>query len=388
MKRLNGLSCLSLLCWLPMLAGCSQAPPTGPNATVPEVRVSLPIHRRVTDHEDFPGRVEAVDSIDIRARVTGYLDKVNFREGMEVNKTDVLFEIDPRLYQAEASRQEANLLQAQARLDRLNTDFQRATTLLPRSGISREEYDKIAGDRKEAMAAVEVAKAGVVFARQNLDFTKVQAPIGGRISRRYIDPGNLVKADDTVLTTLVSLDPIYVYFDLDERTTLRLQRLIRQGSAQWASENGLPMLAGRVDEEGFPRAGVVNFADNRVDADTGTWRLRGRFANSGLDLTPGLFVRVRLPIGSPYDALLVSEQALGTDQGQKFLYVVDDANQVAYRRVKVGRLHEGLRVVTDGLKPGEKVVVSGLQRVRPGAVVHPEVVAMPVMTAPHAPPKQ
>jgi RND family efflux transporter MFP subunit len=389
MTRLLHFACRSLLLVLPVLAGCGQAAQPAPNGPpVPKVRVSLPVQHPVTDYEDFPGRVEAVDSVDIRARVTGYLDKVNFREGMEVKKGEVLFEIDPRLYQAEVNRQEANLLQAQARLDRLNTDFSRATTLLPRSGISREEYDKIAGDRKEAVAAVEVAKAGVVFARQNLDFTKVQAPIDGRISRRYIDPGNLVKADDTVLTTLVSLDPIYVYFDLDERTTLRLQRLIREGAVQWGSENGLQVLVGRVDEEGYPRKGVVNFADNRIDADTGTWRLRGRFANTGHNLTPGLFVRVRLPIGDPYNALLVSEQALGTEQGQKILYVVDAANRVASRRVKVGRLHDGRRVVTDGVKPGEKVVVSGLQRIRPGEQVDPEVVDMPAPAASPNTPKQ
>jgi RND family efflux transporter MFP subunit len=379
MNRLIRFAGLALLLWSPLLIGCGQTQPAAPNGPQPpEVRVSLPKKEHVTDYEDFPGRVEAVDSIDIRARVTGYLDKVNFVEGMEVKKGAVLFEIDPRLYQAEANRQEANLLQAQARQERLATDYQRATTLLARSGISREEYDKITGDRKEAAAAVEVAKAGLAFARQNLDFTKVQAPISGRISRRYIDPGNLVKADETVLTTLVSLDPIYVYFDLDERTTLRLQQLIRKGSVEWGSEDGLPVLVGRVDDEGYPRKGTVNFADNRVDADTGTWRLRGRFANPHHELTPGLFVRVRLPIGSPYEALLVSEQAFGTDQGQKFVYVVDDKNHVSYRRVKVGRLHNGLRVVTDGLKPGEKVVVSGLQRIRPGTEVRPEVVDMPV----------
>jgi RND family efflux transporter MFP subunit len=380
---------LALLLWSPLLVGCGQAQPAGPNGPQPpEVRVSVPKKENVTDYEDFPGRVEAVDSIDIRARVTGYLDKVNFIEGMEVKKGAVLFEIDPRLYQAEVNRQEANLLQAQARQERLATDYQRATTLLARSGISREEYDKIAGDRKEAAAAVEVAKAGLVFARQNLDFTKVQAPITGRISRRYIDPGNLVKADETVLTTLVSLDPIYVYFDLDERTTLRLQQLIRKGSVEWGSENGLPVLVGRVDDEGYPRKGTVNFADNRVDADTGTWRLRGRFANPQYELTPGLFVRVHLPIGSPYEALLVSEQAFGTDQGQKFLYVVDEANHVSYRRVKVGRLHNGLRVVSDGLKPVEKVVVSGLQRLRPGTEVRPDLVDMPVMSGSQGAPKQ
>jgi RND family efflux transporter MFP subunit len=187
----------------------------------------------------------------------------------------------------------------------------------------------------------------------------------------------MVKADETPLTTLVSLDPIYAYFDLDERTTLRLQRLVREHKIRWSQSEGagLPVLLGLADEEGFPKQGTINFADNHVDPDTGTWRLRGLFANADQSLSPGLFVRIHLPIGEPYPATLVSEEALGTDQGQKFVYVVDDAGTVGYRRVKVGRLHDGLRVITEGLSPGERVVVSGLQRVRPGIKVNPKPVA-------------
>jgi RND family efflux transporter MFP subunit len=351
----------------------------------PEVKVSLPLSREVTDYEDFPGRTEAVNSVEIRARVTGYLTKVHFKEGADVKEGDVLFEIDARSYEAELARAEGNVAQSEGHLKRLNSDFQRASNLLAKSAMGREDYDRIVGDRTEATGAVAVAKAARDLAALNLSYTKVLAPLSGRISRRWIDPGNLVKADDTPLTSIVSLDPIYAYFDVDERTTLRLQRLVREGKGQWALGEGLPVLLGLADEEGFPRRGTINFSENRVDPDTGTWRLRALFANPDRALNPGLFVRMRLPIGVPYKATLVSEQALSTDQGQKFVYVVDDANQVAYRRVKTGRLHDGLRVITEGLNPGEKVVVSGLQRVRQGIKVDPKVVDMPVVSDPDAP---
>ena len=361
------------------MVGCmrSQAQPAGPPPEPPEVLVSLPIVREVTDYADFPGRTEAVNAIEVRARVTGYLDKVNFKEGSDVKQGDLLFEIDPRPYQAELNRAEANVVQAQARFSRLEADYQRAQGLLPGQRISREEFDRIAGDRAEANAAIAVAKASRDLASLNLSYTKVEAPISGRISRRYIDPGNLVKADDTVLTSIVSLDPIYAYFDLDERSTLRAQRLIREGKVKWSPDADLPVFLGLADEEGFPQRGTINFADNRVDPDTGTWRLRGLFANPDHTLSPGLFVRMHLPIGEPYQAILVSEQALGTDQGQKFVYVVDEAGKADYRRVQVGRPHDGLRVITDGLTRREKVVVSGLQRVRPGVEVKPKMVDVP-----------
>lgn len=378
MKRLLNGFWLSILVGSPLLTGCGRHQAQG-NATVPppEVLVSLPVNREVTDYEDFPGRTEAVSSIDVRARVTGYLDKDNFKEGADVKQGDLLFEIDPRPYEAELARSQATLVQAEAHQARLKSDFERAAGLVAKRAIGREEYDKIAGDLAEAAAAVGVATATRDLARLNLNFTKVRSPISGRIGRRFIDPGNLVKADDSILTTIVSLDPLYAYFDVDERATLRLQELIRYGKLDFSPEAKRPVLMGMANEEGFSQKGTITFADNRVDPDTGTWRLRGLFANPHHGLSSGLFVRVRLPIGEPYKALLIAEQALGADQGQRFVYVVD-ANQVAtYRRVKVGRLHDGLRVITDGLDPSEKVVVSGLQRVRPGSKVDGKVMPMP-----------
>jgi RND family efflux transporter MFP subunit len=268
-------------------------------------------------------------------------------------------------------------MQLEGRMTRLNADYERGKSLFARGAMSREEIDRITADRTEAQGMLMVNEAARDLAALNLGFTKVSAPLSGRISSRAIDPGNLVKADDTVLTTIVSLDPIYVVFDLDERTLLRLKRLIREKKIDWSVEAGLKVLVGLADEEAFPHEGMINFADNRVEPDTGTWRLRGRFDNPDHALSPGLFVRVRLPIGQEYTATLVAEEALGTDQGQKFLYVVDEAGKVEYRRIKVGRVHNGLRVISVGLTSGEKVVVSGLQRVRQGIEVKAEVVPMP-----------
>jgi RND family efflux transporter MFP subunit len=370
-----------LLFACPALLGCgsSQAQPGLTPPPTPEVLVSLPVTREVTDYVDFPGRIEAVNSVEVRARVTGYLEKVHFKEGEDVKQGDILFEIDPRPYQADFDRAEANFVQAQAHLSRLETDYQRALELLPGRRISREEFDRIAGDRREGSAAVGVAKANRDLSSLNLSFTKVKAPLTGRISRRYIDPGNLVKADDTPLTSIVSLNPIYAYFDADERTTLRLQRLVREHKIKWSPEDGLPVQLGLADEEGFSKQGRINFADNRVDADTGTWRLRGIFANADQSLSPGLFVRMRAPVGERYRATLISEQALSTDQDQKSVFVVSDQNKVEYRRVKVGALHDGLRVIKENLAPNERVIVSGLQRVRAGIEVSPKLVDMPVV---------
>ncbi len=371
---------LPLLCGVALL-GCEHSPPPQPPPSKPaEVRVSLPIVREVTDYEEFPGQTEAIPTVEIRARVTGYLAKVYFQDGADVHQGDLLFEIDPRPYQAALDRAQATLVQSDVHLKRLEADYQRAQNLYAKNAIGREEYDKIAGDRGEAGAAVGVAQANLNLAKLNLEFCQVRAPFSGRISRRTIDPGNMVKADETALTYLVSLNPIYVYFDVDERTLLRLQRLVQQGQIQSVRDGEVPCEMALADEpEGvFPHKGVINFMDNRVDSGTGTLRLRGAFENRDGFIAPGLFVRLRAPVGKPHQAILVAEQALGTDQGQKFLYVVNDKDQVVYQPVQVGRLHDGLRAITDGLQPGQRVVVSGLQRVRPGAQVMLQVVEMPV----------
>ncbi len=357
----------------PAAAATPAAPPKPP-----EVIVDLPTSGEITDFEDFTGRTVANKTIDIRARVTGYLNKINFkeREGQDVEAGFVLFEIDARPYEAEVERARASLHQAKSHLKRIELDYARAKQTRAKQVITQEQFDQVQGDRNEAMAAIEVAQADLDLAELNLSFTKVRAPIAGRVSRTQLDPGNLVKADDTVLTTIVAMDPMYAYFEVDERTMLRLQHYKEQGRMSLSGDltGALPVKMGLADEEGYPHDGRVNFVDNRLDPATGTLQLRGVFDNKKRSLSPGMFVRVRLPIGEPYRALLVSEKALGTDQGQKFVYVIDAENKAQYRRVEIGKLQNSRRVVLKGLGEGERVVVSGLQRVRPGALVQPKMV--------------
>jgi RND family efflux transporter MFP subunit len=342
----------------------------------PEVIVSKPVAREIVDYEDFTGHTEAVADVAVRARVTGYLDKVLFKEGEEVKQGDPLFNIDPRTYQAELLRAEADVLQSQARMRRLQSSYKRAEGLLPAKAISQDDFEVIQGEREASEAAVKLAQATRDLARLNIGFTQVTAPISGRIGHQLIDPGNMVKADDTVLTTIVSQHPIYAYFYVDERTVLKIRRLIRAGVMKSSLEAKMPVLLGLQDEQGFPHEGTVNFVDNRNDAMTGTLRLRGVFPNPERIILPGLFARIRLPIGKSHSALLISEQALGSDQGQKFVYVVNDKNEVVYRQVKVAALQDGgFRAIEDGLAAGERVVVAGLQRIRPGVKVRPKMAA-------------
>lgn len=355
------------------LSGCQKAQSAKVDpakSAPPEVLVAQPVEGEVTDFEDFTGRSDAMKSVEVRARVTGYLEAVHFRDGSEVEEGDLLFEIDPRPYQAEVDRTDSTYAQAEARLRSADTEFQRTSALLRRGSVTREEYDLDAEALAEARAGLGIQKAARDLARLNLEFTKVRAPITGRIGRGMVDPGNLVQADDTMLTTIVSLDPMYVYFDVDERTVLRLRRLRREGKFASRDETTIPFLAALVDEEGFPHAGAIDYSDNRIDPSTGTLQARGVIPNPAPHvLSPGLFVRVRLQIGRPYRAILVQEQALGSDQGRKYLYVVDDAGKATYRPVKVGALNAGMRVIEEGLEKGERVVVSGLQRIRPGIQV-------------------
>jgi RND family efflux transporter MFP subunit len=380
------------------LAGCARVPSQAPAAAPIPVTVSYPVERDVTDIADFTGRTAAVDSVEVRARVSGYLDKVNFKEGALVKKDDMLFEIDPRPYRADLERAKGTVAQYDARVHRLERDYQRAKSLIGRGAIGQEEYDRYEGDYREAVANLDVAKANRDLAALNLDYTRIIAPVSGRVSRYVVTVGNLIQSGDqnggTLLTTIVSVDPMYVYFDVDERTHLRLRRLLLESrsTAGPGAEPSVPLFLGLADETGFPHQGRINFEDNRLDPTTGTLRVRGVFSNSKRLLSPGLFVRVRLPVGTPYQAILVSEQALGTDQGQKILYLVNEKNEVVNQRVKVGRLHEGLRVIGEGLALGDKVIVNGLQRVQPGAKVEPKLVDMPVRSttaaAPEAAPKR
>jgi RND family efflux transporter MFP subunit len=364
-----------------VVAGCAQAPPEAPTAAPPPVMVSYPVEREITDHADFTARTAAIESVELRARVSGYLDTVNFREGSLVKKGDLLFEIDPRTYQATLHTAEGNLATVEARVERLTADLGRARRMIASRAIGREEFDKIAGDHLEAQAQRTAQRASVERARLDVGFTRVTAPINGRISRFHVTVGNLVQAGDltggTLLTTIVSVDPMYAYFDVDERTVLHFKQLMREGKAEKPDEVQLPVWLGLANEEGHPHRGTINFIDNQVNPRTGTQKVRGVFPNTDEALSPGYFARVRVPIGAPHKALLITERALDTDQGQKIVYVVNADNKVASRPVRLGAMHEGLREITDGLKPGERVIVNGLQLVRPGLTVEPKVVEMP-----------
>jgi RND family efflux transporter MFP subunit len=362
------------------LAGCVRVPSAAPEAVLTPVTVSLPFERDVTDYSDFTGRTAAVDSVEVRARVWGYLDKVNFKEGALVKKGDVLFEIDPRVYRADLERAQGTVAQYEARVHRLERDYRRAKSLLARGAVGQEEYDRYEADYREAVANLHVAKGNLDLAELNMGYTKVTAPVSGRVSRYAVTVGNLIQSGDqnggTLLTTVVSVDPMYVYFDMDERTVLRVRQLIREGKASSAHEAEWPVWLGLATEEGFPHRGTINFEDNQVNPKTGTLRVRGVFPNKDELLSPGLFARVHVPIGRAHRALLVTDRAVDTDQSQKVLYVVNDKNEVVSHAVRLGALHDGLREITEGLEVGERVIVRGLQQVRPGARVEPKLVEM------------
>ena len=345
-------------------SGCNRKAAGPPPVKLQQVLFTTPVEETVSEYEEFTGRTAAVKTVQIHARVSGYLDKVLFEDGAEVRAGDLLFQIDPRWFKAAADQATASVSQYESRIERLNRQVTRATPLIENRVKSQEEFDQYTFDHAEAKATLKGMIAAKELAELNLSYTRVTSPIDGRISRRMVDPGNLVRADQTVLTTIVSMDPIYAYFDIDERTVLRLRRLVREGRIKSHRESEITVQIALADEEAFSLTGVVDFVDNQVDPTTGTLRLRAVIANPTHMLSPGLFVRIRFPVGDPHPALLVPEEALATDQGQRFVYVIDQSNHVVYRRVKVGMLLAGRRVITEGLAIDDRVAVTGLQRLR------------------------
>jgi RND family efflux transporter MFP subunit len=321
-----------------------------------------------------------VDSVEVRARVSGYLQKVNFKEGDLVKAGDVLFEIDPRPFQAALDQAKAKVKQDEAQLTYDEAEYQRFVRLGQSGAAAQTEVDKASAARGVDHANIAAAKAAVAARELDVGYTKVTAPVAGRVSRYVVTVGNLIQAGDqggTLLTTIVSVDPMYAYFDVDELTALRVRQLARAGKSESPRDGGYPVFLGLADESGHPHRGTINFVENQVNPKTGTIRVRGVFPNADQVLLPGLFARVRSPIGRPHPALLVGDRALDTDQGQKVLYLVSEKNEVVVRPVRTGSLHDGLREITDGLKPGERVVVNGLQQIRAGVVVEPKLVGMP-----------
>ncbi len=364
-----------------VLTSCRR--PDSPPAHLPPVRVTVAVPLRRLSSEDrvFTGQTEAVESVEVRSRVTGYLDKICFKDGAEVKQGDLLFEIDPRPFQAALDQTTSQVKLRGADVKFRTAELKRAESLLPKNAISRSDYDEIVAKHEQAAAALETAKATQRADELNVKFTKLCSPIAGVTSRTQITRGNLVQADQTVLTTVVSVDPIYVYFDLDEHTILELQEMVRNGQIHVQENQLIPVAMELGDQHGFRHHGVIDFSENRLDASTGTIRLRGVFPNpkpstGWRDLVPGLFARVRIPIGEPRQALMIAERAIGTDQGQKCVLVVNEKNQVESRPVTLGPQEGRLRVITEGLKPSDRVIVIGMQRVRPGATVEVKLVGM------------
>jgi RND family efflux transporter MFP subunit len=358
--------------------GTQTAPPKPP-----EVVVSPVVERTVIDFEAFTGRIAAVESVDVRSRVTGYLNKVAFSSGDEVTLGQPLYMIDPRPFEASLKNTEGQKGQWQAKRDRAQADVARYESLVPTGAASAQDLDKARADLGEAVAAMQSSDAAIDHAKLDVEFSKITAPVGGQIGRSLIDVGNLIRADQDVLTTIVSLNPIYVNFNVNERSLLRFRN--RRMPANSASETlpdvralKVPVYVGLDNEEGYPHQGVINFADNKVDASTGSILVRGVLDNSKRIFKAGFYARVRLPTSEPFKAILVTDRAISTDQSQKFVYVVDANNIAQYRAVKLGPLEDdGLRVVSSGLQAGDSVIVTGMQRARPGKPVTPQRIEMP-----------
>ena len=355
----------------------SDALPPTPATTV---SVSRPIVRRVIEWDEYLGRLVASEAVDVRPRVSGLLNSAPFVEGSLVKQGDLLFVIDPRPYEAELERARAQVKQAEAQVRLAETEFRRVEKLLPTQAISEQEFEQRRQDLRAKEAQLEAARAVEKEAALKEEWTRVVAPIAGRIGRREVDPGNLVNGgsgDVTLLTNITAMDPVYCYVDADEHSVLKYQRLSREGKRQSARDTRIRALMALADETEFTREGYVDFVDNRVDPATGTLRARALFANPNYELTPGLSARLRVPGSEPYEAILVADAAVGTDQAKRFVLVVNDQGLVEYRPVQVGALFGKLRVVRSGLRPDEWVVVAGQLRARPGTSVQPERVAMP-----------
>lgn len=360
---------------LTALSGCEEPHLPSGAATEPAVSVALPIVQNVTDYAYFTGRTDAEKSVDVRARVSGYLTRINFRPGSEVKEGDSLFEIDPRPYQAELDHAQGSLERSEALVARLTKDQERALKL-PAGTITPQELDKIASDLAEAKASVTVARADVDSAKLDLEFTNITAPFGGRIGRNLVSEGQLITANNPLgepLTTIVTVDPMFAYFDCDENRMLEIQKRIREGKMASARETpGKVRIDMGLGNEGtaFPHTGTLDFVNNRVNPSTGTLQVRGVFPNPLVTgdsrmLSPGLFVRARLPMGEPHDAVMIKGEAVVADQGQKVVYVLNEKDEVEARHVTLGEQHDGLVEILSGLLPSDRVVVSNLQRLRP-----------------------
>lgn len=360
------------LCLLGVPLGCNRPAPQKAAPPLQRVLYVTPATDQVTEYEEFTGRTAAVETVELRARVSGYLDQVSFDDGADIRKDEVLFKIDDRPFVAEEKRTAALVAQYEARINRLRSQEKRSRELYDKQAVSQDEYEAIKFDLHEAEATLAAAKASHDLAKLNLQFTQVKSPIAGRIGRRLVDAGNLVTADVTALATIVPLDRVYVYFDMDERTVLRLRNLEKQGMISSAMKETVTVDIALADSDEYRLTGTIDFLDNQIDPATGTLRARATVENPDGLLSPGLFVRLRYPIGKPSPSLLIPEESLASDQGRPFVYVINQDNVVEARPVEIGPQVGPRRVIRNGLKTGERVAVTGLQRLRRNAEVAPE----------------
>lgn len=373
-RPLNTLRIPLALAAVLVLGACGKTQENAQSMPAPKVSVAEVIEQPINEWDEFTGRLEAPESVELRPRVSGYIDKVSFREGTLVKKGDLLFQIDPRPFQAEVHRLEAQLAQAKANQVRTANEAARGDRLRATNAISAELADARSAAATEARAQVAATQAELDNARLNLSFTQITAPIDGRVSRADVTAGNLVNAGQTLLTTLVSTDKVYAYFDADERVYLKYMKLARAGGPN--ARGTSPVYLGLTGEDDFPHQGQLDFLDNQVNPQTGTIRGRAVFDNQDGLYTPGLYARLKLVGSGTYPAALIKDEAVGTDLGKKFVLVVGADSKAAYRSIELGPKLEGLRIVRSGLAKGDRIVVNGLQRVRPGDPVDPQGVPM------------
>jgi RND family efflux transporter MFP subunit len=359
---------------IPVLSGCDRTRAEGGPGGFgpPPVSVAPAVAREVQAFDEFTGRLEATETVDIRPRVAGALTQVHFREGQLVKRGDALFTIDPRPFAAEAARAEAQLAAARTQAQLAASEVARVQKLLDLKAISTQEYDQLTASSRSADSNLKAADAALTSARLNLEYAYIRAPISGRVSRANVTAGNLVSVGETVLTTIVSQDKVYAYFDASEQTYLKYVRAARDGTRPSSRESKNPVLMGLANEQGYPHKGAVDFVDNRLNPTTGAMRGRAVFDNSQGLFTPGLFARLKLIGSGSFNAVLTPDRAIGTDQDKRFVLVVGENNVAQFRPVKLGVVIDGMRVIESGLKAGELVVVNGLQRVQPGMLVTPQ----------------